>query len=548
MRQDVHTSEIDSMAEKLSGEDSFAVKVVRASWALFFVSVLIQCVFHWSIENLACMTGVAIGWIITTRTFMRQSMLKNFPFSSFLIIGFTASELYLPLVFTTMEGKSMIFNLELPEEIFMHFVVELIVLTAAHALYRFLWRVSFTRSYSVLEYAGFFSVPSYLQLWLMGGIGMAAQWYVYFNAPDIGREVTGSAGDKLIQALIPFSYAPFFIPFGKLYGSDESYSKKIYPMLIAYTALLFALSIGRNSRGAFMFGFTSIGFAYILGLLMGVFKTRLFTVRNAIIAGAFFWLLTGPMADLGTAMVVVRGERDEMSAMELISRTLDAYWDKDAIRAQRLEDMTVDAANEWDEPYLDNIFAARFANIKFADMTMIQYEKIGDFDPDMQEFSIDYFLCALPEPFMRALNIDADKEAVYSVSFGDYIYLLGGGTGFPNGFRTGHFSGTGMTAFGWWYLAILGVLILPIFLLFDKFYKRNRSPRSGTPFTAQFSLCGLLAITSVWQFLPNESVAMLAIYLLRGWIQLALLYFVLFHVTRILSRMFGHTRRIAFRV
>src|ERR1700752_3827684 len=123
MRQDIHTSEINSAAERLSGEESFAVKVVRASWGLLIVCVLIQCVFHWSIENLACMSAVAFGWAITTRIFLRQSMLMNFPFSSFLIIGFTASELYLPLVFTTLEGKSMIFNLELPEEIFLHSVV-----------------------------------------------------------------------------------------------------------------------------------------------------------------------------------------------------------------------------------------------------------------------------------------------------------------------------------------------------------------------------------------------------------------------------------------
>ena len=143
---------------------------------------------------------------------------------------------------------------------------------------------------------------------------------------------------------------------------------------------------------------------------------------------------------------------------------------------------------------------------------------------------------------MRALNIEADKEFIYSLSFGDYIYLLAGGSGFPNGYRTGHFAGTGMAAFGWWYLLILGVLIIPIFLLFDKFYKRDRG-KKNEPFALQFSLCGLLAITSVWQFLPTESVTMLAIFLLRGWLQLVVLYFGLFQLTRLLTRKFGRSRR-----
>ena len=473
---------------------------------------------------------------------MRRSMLMTFPLSSFLIIGFTASELYLPLVFTTLEGKSMIFNLELPEQIFLHSILQLVVLAAAHSIYRFLWKVSFTRDYSVLEYAGFFKAPTILQLWLMGGIGMLAQWYVYFNNPDIGREITGSPVDKLIQALIPFSYAPFFIPFGKLYGSEEGHSRKIYPMLLAYTALLFALSIGRNSRGAFMFGFTALGYAYIMGLLMGIFKTRLFTLRNGIIAGVLFWLLTGPMADLGTAMVIVRGEREEISATELIMLTIDAYGDKDAIRAQRLEE-SIDAANEWDEPYLDNLFTARFVNIRFADMTMIQYEKIGQFDPDMLERSIDYIWCDLPDPVTKALGIDVDKEEIYSMSLGDFMYLLAGGRGYPQGFRVGHQAGTGLATFGWWYLAILGGLMIPVYFLFDKFYKKNRSPKKDSPFQVQFSLCGLLAITSIWHFLPKESVVNLATFLMRGWIQLALLYIVLFYFTRILLRLFGRRRR-----
>jgi len=544
MVQNVNLSNPQTPALVSQQEIPFAVKIVQASWWLLGLTAIIQCVFFWSVENVVCMGAVGIGWAIVTRIFVRQSMLSRFPFSSLIIIGFSSSTLYFPLVFTTMEGKPMVFNLELPEQVFFHAFAALLTLVSAHAVYRFLWRISYTRSSSLLEKIGFFETPTNIQIWLMGVVGMTAQWYVFFKFPDVAQGVTGEASDKFIQALIPFTYAPFFIPVGKLYGNLQPPSKKFYALLLAYTIVLFALSMGRSSRGSFMFGFTGIAFTYALGLLLGVFKTKLFSLRNGIFAGLLFWLLTGPMAELGTAMVIVREHVTTVSASELIDLTLEAYGDKEAIRERRLEDKTEGSINDWDEPYLDNIFAARFANVKFSDMTLIQHEKLGDYDPDMISYSIDYILCALPGPFMNALNIDADKEAIYSISFGDYIYLLGGGTGYYSGYRTGHFAGTGLTAFGWWYLALLAVGMLPIFFLFDKFFKRRKISKIATApavVPLQFSLCGLIVITSIWHFLPNESVAVLGTFLIRGWIQLALLYIGLFYLTRIVSLPF--TRR-----
>ena len=52
--------------------------------------------------------------------------------------------------------------------------------------------------------------------------------------------------------------------------------------------------------------------------------------------------------------------------------------------------------------------------------------------------------------------------------------------------------------------------------------------------TIQFSFCGLLALNAIWGFLPGESVVELAAFLIRGWLQRVLLYFVMFQITRIM--------------
>src|SRR3989337_3699414 len=105
-------------------------------------------------------------------------------------------------------------------------------------------------------------------------------------------------------------------------------------MIVLYAALLLAISIGRNSRGAFILGLTTPVYAYGLGLILGVFKTKILSVKNVVIAGLILWFLTGPLSDLGTAMLIVRGTRTEISAAELITETLDVLGDEQAIESR----------------------------------------------------------------------------------------------------------------------------------------------------------------------------------------------------------------------
>ncbi len=538
MVQQIRHIHSKSRGSRIEDPGEFRSQVVRWSWIFFIICTLYQFLFFASITNLMMVASVAMAWWIITEIFFRPNIIMNYPLSFFLIFAFGLTQFLLPLLFTTLEGKPLIFNLEMPEQVFLHSFAALGVLTLAHSVYRFLSKIRRKNIFPLLTKAGFFVPPSYLQLFMMGIIGILAQYYVYFVAPDVGAAVTGSASDKLIQGLIPFSYAPFFIPFGKLYGHEKAMPKKVIPFLIVFTVALFAVSMGRNSRGAFMLGFASIGFAYGLGLLLGVFRTRLFTLRNAFIVGISVWLLIGPVADLGTAMVIVRGDRDEASAAEMLELTLEAYGDKDAIRRRRLEDQSEGLESDWDERYLDNIFTARLSNIKFNDMSLVQQAKVGTYDPNMFDRSMDYIMGALPEPFLKVFNIDVDKEYVYSMSLGDYLYLIAGGQGFIAGMRTGHFAGTGMAAFGWWYLLFLGIGAIPLFYLFDVFLIKTSDPNSTDQSENQkfhFSFCVILELTRIFLFLSFESVVMLATFLIRGWIQMVLLYFLMFQFTRILS-------------
>ena len=516
-------------------ESAFLHNSIRSGWIVLILCSIIQVILFASLVNLLCVFAVILGWLVLTKVFLRTSMFSAFPFSTFLITAFVSTQFYFPLIFTTLEGKSLVINLELPEQVFFHSLAGLTALALAHAFYRWLSKLSERRSFSIPATLGFFTPPTHFQMWAMGFIGIGATAYAYFTGSAFADNVTGSPFDKLVQALMPFSYAPFFIPFGKLYGNEQQQStNRLVIYLLLFAVALFAVSIGRNSRGAFMFGFTSVAFGYILGLLLGAFDPQIITFRNVFFVGILVWLLVGPIADIGTAMVIVRGERADLSGGELLDRTLETYFDKEAIVQRRLDDNNDVGDPDWDERYLDNIFLARFSNIKFNDMSLVQFSKLSKYDPDMLNYSMDFLLCQLPDPLLHAFSIDVDKESVLSISFGDCIYLLAGGHGTPGGFRSGHFAGTGMATFGWWYLLILGVSMVPVFWLFDMFYMNKKSKISDQVdgFNGQFSFCGVLYLTQIFQFLPTESVVNIVAFLFRGYIQLVFLYLLIFHLTR----------------
>ncbi|WP_461071306.1 hypothetical protein [Spirosoma horti] len=416
-------------------------------------------------------------------------------------------------------------------------MASLFVIVLAHIFYQLVFKKTINRTNSILNKVGFFSPPTNLQLWLMGMMGVAATFYSYIYTP-VGWSPTGAASDKFIQALIPFSYAPYFIPVGKLYGNKETITKKTTILLLLFTLFLFVVSIARNNRTGFIVGFTSISFAYGLGLLIDYFKPRFFTLKNVLTASISLWIITGPVADISTAMVMVRDDRHNITYTELLERTFVNFFDKEGIRLFRLMGNDVAENRFWDEYYMDNIFLARFSNLKYNDLSLIMASKVSNPDSDMLNYTIDHFFAILPLPFLQTLGINVDKGFVSSGSFGDYFhYKVTGNPWAIGGFRTGHLSGVSMAAFGWWYLAILGIGIIPIFILYDKFSIRKKSRFfSSKPTPITFSLCGLLVLTDIFRFLTIESVEGIGTFLLRGWIQIILLYFLFYHSTRLLDK------------
>ncbi|GAB3904387.1 hypothetical protein GCM10028803_33760 [Larkinella knui] len=283
-----------------------------------------------------------------------------------------------------------------------------------------------------------------------------------------------------------------------------------------------------------MTGLTAVGISYLIGLLLGKFDYKIFKFKNLALALLGVWIITGPLANLGTAMVIVRAQRSHISSTELILQTLQTFQDKKAI--QHYKSINFSDKYDWDETYFDNIFLSRFCNLKYNDASLELAYKLGRKDKPMLEYTIDKFWSSLPAPILSFLHIKIDKLTLNSFSYGDYLYYRAGGQFGLGGFRTGHFAGTGLATFGWWYLLLLAVGVIPLFFLVDLFvlnYTDGTTNYTYLSLAAHIEITFFFTLFSVSNF--SESVVNIYTFFVRGWMQMLLLYWVLLFATRKLS-------------
>ncbi|RYE16260.1 MAG: hypothetical protein EOP45_17800, partial [Sphingobacteriaceae bacterium] len=109
---------------------------VQLSWVTLIIFSLAQIFFFTSLDNILSVICIATAWLILTSLFLKPKVLGEYPLSVFLIIGFAITQFYFPLIFTSLEGKPVVFNLELPLQVFLHSILALLVLTISHLIYQ----------------------------------------------------------------------------------------------------------------------------------------------------------------------------------------------------------------------------------------------------------------------------------------------------------------------------------------------------------------------------------------------------------------------------
>lgn len=519
-------------------------------WSLL---VFLQSLIWFDWTNFGAGLLVITGGVLGTVAFFKRELLRAYPISTAMMLGFTTYYFLLPPLATLIEAKPLTNNLLHPILIFIHALLCLFFLWLAHKVYRssnFFQSARRVISEKIYRPLGFFNVPNNEHLFAIGIVGLLAMATQVFFADIVQAEAMG-AGNKFVQALFPLGYVPYCIVVVAIMGEARPLERRWFLALVIYTGVLFILSMSRNSRSALFMGVASIVIVYAYGIAIGVYSSRILRTRNILIGCLGIWLVSGPLADIAVSMQVVREQRVNISPVQLISETLSTFGNKEAINDYRM--MEAISIGDWDETYVDNPFMSRLANLKFADNSL---DLAAMFDKGTSEALRDLewqkVLAVLPRPLLEFFSLDVDKDMVSSASGGDIMLFVATGSPYVlGGFRTGSLFGSGYGLFGWFYIPVLAALALLTFVLADAQTSRQMKPKSMASSNIAMSPMAIAAFFPLFFYFTSaasgvESMAALSQFILRGWIQVLLIYVIVYWGTYLLLKPFMNSTGIRY--
>ncbi len=530
----------------------------RRRRALFLIAwsalVMFQMLSWLSSSTLLAALLILAGGILGVSTLARPELMRAYPISSSMLLGYTASYFLMPPIVTLAEWKPVTNNLDHPVLVFVHAFLCLLFLLGAHLFYR---RSALTKRLRVFVVCrihrplGFFRVPGNTQFLLLGALGLAAMAYQIFVVGSAREEALG-ADNKLMQAMYPLVYLPYCILVRPLLGDRTARTSLRWKLvLLGYTAMLLYVSMGNNSRASFLIGIASISLAYGYAMAIRLVPPRILRPRNVVLVALALVTLLGPVADLATSMVIVRTQRSDLPAEELIDATLATMHDTHAIAQQRRSDNTI--SFDWDEYYVDNLFMSRLSNPKFADESLeLAMRQDASARHRLRVLEWQHLLSVIPRPVIEAFGLPVDKNLVSTSSGGDLmLFITTGDYDVLRGFRTGSIFGSGYALFGWFYPLVLALTAIVIFVLADAQTTRRAMPTpQGRP-PQWIPLFNPLAIVTYfsWVFYLTsaatgvESFSGLSHFILRGWVEVLLVYVTTYWATHFLARVLGRAGR-----
>lgn len=470
---------------------------------------------------------------------LRWHILALAPLSSLALIGCGLCNFYLPLVVTTFEGKPVTFELQRPDLTFGFNLLLFGILILAHLFYvrsPSLQGVRSAITRKILQPLGLFIVPSPVQLFALGVIGLGSMAFIYLVLGVTTGETFGSVGLKTLEGLFWLAYAPYLLFLYPLLGRELRPLGSLAMPILIFSGAMLIVGSARNSRTAIFVGITGVLIGFILGGWLGVIPARLFRARNMIL-GMLVAVVTVPFAtQLGASMLSARGDRDGASPLGVVYNTFQAFLSGESTKEHQAYLDEATTAARWhggDEYYVDSMLFGRLANLKFADNTLTIVASLDTASrSSIAVAEWERALSILPQPILNVMGVDMDKQASRG-SMGSFIYYLSSGRPeILEQLATGSFLASGWAAFGWLLPFVFALLGLALFIVLDSL-SVPASAVSGTVLSA-IAVMGLFAVFTMFTSAAGapESVAGLLEVLVRKIPQQVLLYSALFWVMR----------------
>lgn len=503
------------------------------------VSTLLQLLLFFDLDNLWTSLLLVWGNLLGFGYGLRQSLLKEHPVSALMILGYTISYFSLPPIGQIMGFNPVTLNLDYPLIDASYALIGLLAIIAGHVLYRRSVVLSLIRNTVRTQFyqkIGFFREPRIAQLWILGFYGALG---LLLSRPNTLED--RSVVEALMIGFRPFVYLPFLMLLLPAWTERKAVSGIHLAFLWPYTAMLLILSFIANSRAYLLVGFASLGIIYFYMVLVGrvpVPKVRRRSLALAIVA---ITLVTGPVARLSMSMVLVRSDRHELSPAQLMYATWNTFLHED-VTARYAEFWALYSQNpDTRENYFDNLFLNRLGNLRFVDLAVNNSLRLGPGGAGRFAETEAYKVASiLPAPVLQVLLPDVDKRWYTSGSSGDFLlYEATGNSRVIGGYRTGSLLVNLNLIFGIFWPLVLACLAAVLFAVSDALCKPERRGAAGNSwirfnplvigslFTYTFMLTSAATGT--------EGLADLVEPIVRGWIQIGVLYAIAFHASRLLT-------------
>lgn len=471
-----------------------------------------QCVIDNSTSNLLPVTLIVASTTLVLQYLAHSAAMTTQPLTSFTLLGFTASSQFVALVFQTFDWTPMVQYLRAPLLTFSVLAVVHVTVVLAHFVYRNfspLTNASKVIAVQVLSPLKIHSIPTPLTVWLLSALGVVAA--------VLGGGSFGDAGGKFLAGFSFLLWVPYLIPiYAKIVGPAYCDTRKLYPMLAAYTLVVVAIALSRNIRSMLFIGPIQLVFLYVLETCRSNEPVSKRTLKF-LAAGAMASAVAIPvMSDMTIAMEIARDRRFSDSAVEVARETMDIFFDKTRIRQYRDASRGRYINLTYDETYLSNPLFARFTETKFHDNMLYFGSLFNEEDRGrVIDNQIDKIKAILPQNVYDGLGIKFNKNE-FMFSTGDFYRFIDHGSAF-GGFATGSIWADLYVVFGPWFPFVLFILITVVFVLMD----------ANSRFDTGYFICPA-ALCALWPLylygIGGESISFKVNQITRGTLQPWALY------------------------
>ncbi|MGB2833338.1 MAG: hypothetical protein WBC07_10330 [Methylotenera sp.] len=501
-----------------------------------FAALAAQFVIDFSTENIAAACIVLASSIVVLLYINWTEAIQTHPLSTFAIFGFCMTTQLGALLAQSASWASLANGLRQPIETFATLAMFQGVAVIAHIIYRGFTTPKTSKKSSLIrnlfEKLGLYSRPSAGTLWVMGLIGL-------FNLL-IGF-ASQSASTKVSQGIMFLAWAPFLIPMYVIQdGPSYCDVKKNYFFLFFFMSVIVLIGLAVNARGPMLSGFMTIALFALLTAMRSIKPVVASKVMKIGMVGILISVLSIPLADLATAMVIARKSRDHVSAAKMIENTIYYFQQPDLIKAYQEKGKVLNVQSNYDETYFASPLVSRLVETKFHDNTLYFSAQLSSkAKEDLMKITSDFFWTTLPDPMLKLMGVDLEKKNM-KFSIGDYVtYLTLGGN--PLGYyRTGSALAQGLAILGPVFPIIYLIICLILFLAMDFLAFRASS---GQVF---ISALGMLGIWRLFQYgITAESLHLIFMSVVRGLPQNIALYLTVYYVSQLIVKLLASVFRVS---